>query len=111
MPIASAAVFRRWSIYHDGICSRGSVFDARHFCYGFCGASEAVVVMRLLAPMAFVVLCGCASQVGEPFWVRTDGGPLNGKQFEADRVSCIDEAQKGDGPIAAPGNAVRVCLT
>ena len=66
--------------------------------------------MRLLAPIAFVVLCGCASRVGEPFWVRTDGGALNGKQFEADRAACTAEVQKGDGPIAAPGNSVRVCM-
>jgi hypothetical protein len=33
--MASTAVFRRWSIYHDGICPEGSVFDARHFCYDF----------------------------------------------------------------------------
>jgi len=65
--------------------------------------------MRLLAPLAFVVLCGCATEVSEPFWVRTDGIPLNGKQFEADRAACMAEAQK-EGPIAAPGNAVRVCM-
>jgi hypothetical protein len=64
--------------------------------------------MRLLAPIAFVVLCGCATHVGEPFWVRTDGGALNGKQFEADRTACVAEVQKGDG--AAPGNAVRACM-
>jgi hypothetical protein len=67
--------------------------------------------MRLLAPIAFVVLCGCATQVGQPYWVRIDGDPLNGKQFEADRAACIAEVQKGDGPIAAPGDAVRVCMT
>jgi hypothetical protein len=67
--------------------------------------------MRLLAPIAFVVLCGCASHVGEPFWVRADGGALNGKQFEVDRAACIAEVQKGDNPFAAPGNAVRVCMT
>jgi hypothetical protein len=67
--------------------------------------------MRLLVPLAFVMLCGCATRVGEPFWVRTDGGLLNGPQFEADRAACMVEAQKGDGPISAPGNAVRVCLT
>jgi hypothetical protein len=76
--------------------------------FEWCG--EASAVMRLLAPLAFVVLCGCATRVGEPFWVRTDGGPLNGKQFEADRAACMLEAQQGDGPIAAPGNAVRVCM-
>jgi hypothetical protein len=66
--------------------------------------------MRLLAPIAFVVLCGCATHVGDSFWVRADGGPLNGKQFEADRAACMAEAQKGEGPIATPGNAVRVCM-
>jgi hypothetical protein len=71
----------------------------------------AVAPMRLLAPLAFIVLCGCTSHVSDPFWVRADGGALNGKQFEADRAACVAEAQKGEGPIAAPGNAVRVCMT
>lgn len=66
--------------------------------------------MRLLAPIAFVVLCGCATQVGDPFYVCNDGGTLNGKQFEVDRAACVAEAQNGEGPIAAPGNFVRVCL-
>jgi hypothetical protein len=66
--------------------------------------------MRLLALIALVVLCGCATRVGEPFWVRTDGGALNGKQFETDRAACVAEVQQGDGAIAAPGNAVRVCM-
>jgi hypothetical protein len=44
--------------------------------------------MRLLVPIAFVVLCGCATQVGDSFWVRTDGGLLNSQQFEADRAAC-----------------------
>ena len=55
-------------------------------------------VMRLLAPMAFVVLCGCATQVGEAYWARTDGGALNGKQFEADRAACMStQAAAADG--------------
>jgi hypothetical protein len=66
--------------------------------------------MRLLAPIAFIVLCGCAAHVSDPFWVRTDGGPLDNKQFEADRAACMAAAQKGEGPIAAPGNAVRSCM-
>jgi len=67
-------------------------------------------VMRLLAPMAFVVLCGCATQVGEAYWARTDGVPLNGKQFEADRAACMSEAQKGGGTQAATADAVRFCM-
>jgi hypothetical protein len=66
--------------------------------------------MRVLALIAFVVLCGCATQVGDSFWVRTDGGLLNSQQFEADRAACIAEAQKDEGPVAGPGNAVRVCM-
>jgi hypothetical protein len=66
--------------------------------------------MRLLAPIAFVVLCGCATQVGGSFWVRTDGIPLDRQKFEADRAACVAETQKGEGPIAGPGNAVRVCM-
>ena len=67
--------------------------------------------MQLLAPLACIVLCGCATQVGEAYWVRTNGGPLNNKQFEADRAACMAEVQKSDGPIAAPGNAVSICMT
>jgi hypothetical protein len=67
--------------------------------------------MRLLATLAFVVLCGCAAHVSDPFWVRADGRPLDGKQFEADRAACEAEAQKGQGPVAAPRNAVHVCMT
>jgi hypothetical protein len=66
--------------------------------------------MRLLVPIAFVVLCGCATQVGDSFWVRTDGIPLDQRKFEADRAACVAEAQKGEGAIASPGNAVRVCM-
>jgi hypothetical protein len=71
--------------------------------------------MRLLAPkafvvMVFVVLCGCATQVGEAYWVRTDGGPLNGKQFEADRAACMSEVQKGGGTQAAAADALRACM-
>ena len=78
--------------------------------YYFFVVGEASAVMRLLAPIAFVALCGCATQVGEGHWVRTDGRPLDGKQFEADRAACMAEVQNVDGPIAAPGNAVGVCM-
>ena len=82
----------------------------RQFVLSFLWCGKASAVMRLLAPIAFVVLCGCATQVGQAYWVRTDGGPLNGKQFEADRAACMAEAQKADGSKAAPDNAVRVCM-
>jgi hypothetical protein len=75
-----------------------------------CGG-EASAVMRLLAPIAFAVLCGCATQVGEAYWVRTDGGLLNGKHFEADRTACIAEVQKSGGTTAAAGEAFRDCMT
>jgi hypothetical protein len=53
--------------------------------------------MRLLAPIACIVLCG-AGHVSDPFRVRTDGRSLDDKQFEADRAACMAEAQKGEGP-------------
>jgi hypothetical protein len=81
------------------------------FLLKFSWCREAVAVMRLLAPMAFVVLCGCATQVGEGYWLRTDGGPLNGKQFEADRAACLSEVQKGGGTQAAAADALRACMT
>jgi len=66
--------------------------------------------MRLLAPVAFVVLCGCATQVGEPYWARTDGAALNGHQFEADRTACLAEVQSSDGTTAS-GDPFRACMT
>jgi hypothetical protein len=92
------------------ICPIGDALPVAIHVTIFPDNGEVSAVMRLLAPIACIVLCGCTAHVSDPFWVRSDGRPLDSKQFEADRAACMAEAQKGEGPEAAPGNAVRVCM-
>ena len=53
-----------------------------------------------------VVMSACAAET-ELTWVRTDGKPFVGTQFEADRTICNVEVDKS----TQPGEAFRSCMT
>jgi len=53
-----------------------------------------------------IAVGACAAQT-EPTWVRTDGKPFVGTQFQADRSICNAEVDKS----AQPGEAFRSCMT
>jgi hypothetical protein len=52
-----------------------------------------------------IALSACAAQT-ELSWVRADGKPVLGNQFEADRTGCNGEVQKS----AQPGDVFRTCM-